>query len=49
MGFTPWSYDAIQSAVDDVNQRIQDNGDIVDHHVMVGVPSPMVLPSDYAR
>ena len=38
MGFTPWPYDATQAAVDDVNQRIQDNGDIVDHHVMVGVP-----------
>lgn len=38
MGFTPWPYDATQAAVDDVNQRIQDNGDIIDHHVMVGVP-----------
>lgn len=38
MGFTPWPYDATQAAVDDVNQRIQDNGDIVDHHIMVGVP-----------
>ena len=26
------------AAVDDVNQRIQDNGDIIDHHIMVGVP-----------
>jgi hypothetical protein len=38
MGFTPWPYDATQAAIDDVNQRIQDNGDIVDHHIMVGVP-----------
>ncbi|NOX69131.1 MAG: hypothetical protein GXP15_08085 [Gammaproteobacteria bacterium] len=38
MGFTPWPWDATQTAVDDVNQRIQDNGDIVDHHIMVGVP-----------
>lgn len=38
MGFTPWPYDATQAAVDDVNQRIQDNGDIIDHHIMVGVP-----------
>lgn len=38
MGFTPWPYDATQTAVDDVNQRIQDAGDIVDHHIMVGVP-----------
>jgi len=38
MGFTPWPWDATQAAVDDVNQRIQDNGDIVDHHIMVGIP-----------
>ena len=38
MGFTPWPYDATQMAVDDTNQRIQDNGDIVAHHIMVGVP-----------
>jgi len=38
MGFTPWPWDATQAAIDDVNQRIQDNGDIVDHHIMVGVP-----------
>ena len=38
MGFTPWPYDATQMAVDDTNQRIQDNGDIVAQHIMVGVP-----------
>jgi len=38
MGFTPWPYDATQVAVDDVNQRIQDNGDIIAHHIIVGVP-----------
>ena len=38
MGFTPWPYDATQMAVDDTNQRIQDNGDIVAHHITVGVP-----------
>ena len=38
MGFTPWPYDATQAAVDDVNQRIQDSGDIIDHHITVGVP-----------
>ena len=38
MGFTPWPYDSTQAAVDDVYQRIQDDGDIVDHHIMVGVP-----------
>ncbi len=38
MGFTPWPYDATQAAIDDVNQRIQDSGDIVAHHIIVGVP-----------
>ncbi len=38
MGFTPWPYDATQAAIDDVSQRIQDNGDIVAHHIIVGVP-----------
>lgn len=38
MGFTPWPYDATQMAVDDTNQRIQDNGDIVAHHLTTGVP-----------
>ena len=38
MGFTPWPYDATQMAVDDTNQRIQDSGDMVAHHITVGVP-----------
>jgi len=38
MGFTPWPYDATQVAIDDVNQRIQDSGDIIAHHIIVGVP-----------
>ena len=38
MGFTPWPYDATPAAVADTNQRIQDVGDIVAHHIMVGVP-----------
>lgn len=38
MGFTPWPYDATQMAVDDTNQRIQDNGDIVAHHITTGIP-----------
>lgn len=38
LGFTPWPYDATQMAVDDTNQRIQDNGDIVAHHLTTGVP-----------
>lgn len=38
MGFTPWPYDDTQAAIDDTNQRIQDNGDIVAHHIMGGIP-----------
>ena len=45
MGFTPWPYDATAAAVADTNQRIQDNGDIVDHHIMVGVPWEEALNS----
>jgi hypothetical protein len=38
MGFTPWPYDAIVSATTDTYARIQDNGDIVSHHLMSGIP-----------
>ena len=38
MGFTPWPYDATSSAVDDTYTKIQDNGDIVAHHLDGGIP-----------
>ena len=38
MGFTPWPYDATTSAVDDTYVKIQDNGDLVAHHLDGGIP-----------
>jgi len=38
MGFTPWPWDATQSAVEWTYERIQAHGDIVSFHVEEGVP-----------
>jgi hypothetical protein len=38
MGFTPWSYDATTEAVESTYSLIQDNGDIISHHLMEGIP-----------
>ncbi|SMF13941.1 hypothetical protein SAMN02745866_00888 [Alteromonadaceae bacterium Bs31] len=38
MGFSPWPYDATAAAVLNTYTLIQDNGDIVSHHLMGGVP-----------
>lgn len=38
MGFTPWPYDATLDAVNTTYTLIQQNGDIVAHHLTEGVP-----------
>lgn len=38
MGFTPWPYDATVSAISNTYTLIQDQGDIVSHHLMEGIP-----------
>jgi hypothetical protein len=38
MGFTPWPYDATVSAIANTYALIQNSGDIVSHHLMVGIP-----------
>ena len=38
MGFTPWPYAATQNALNDTYSKIQDNGNIVAHHFLGGVP-----------
>ena len=38
MGFTPWPYEATQSAINNTYSLIQASGDIVSHHLMVGIP-----------
>lgn len=38
MGFTPWPYDSTQEAVNTTYSLIQDNGDLVAHHITEGVP-----------
>ena len=38
MGFTPWPYDATSNAVNDTYTKIQDNGDMVAHHLDGGIP-----------
>lgn len=38
MGFTPWLYEASFEALDLVYDQIQQNGDIVSHHLMSGIP-----------
>jgi len=38
MGFTPWPYEATLSAITHTYTLIQDNGDIVSHHLMSGIP-----------
>lgn len=38
MGFTPWLYEASFTAQDYVYDQIQQNGDIISHHLMGGIP-----------
>lgn len=38
MGFTPWPYDATLDAVNITYQKIQQDGDIVHHQLMQGIP-----------
>lgn len=38
MGFTPWPYDATSNAVNITYQKIQQDGDIVHHQIMQGIP-----------
>ncbi len=38
MGFTPWQYAATLSAQTDTYNKIQDNGDLVAHHLIAGIP-----------
>jgi len=38
MGFTPWPYDATLNAVNITYQNIQQDGDIVHHQIMQGIP-----------
>jgi hypothetical protein len=38
MGFTPWLYEASFTAQNLVYDQIQNNGDIVSHHLMSGIP-----------
>ncbi len=38
MGFTSWLYEASFTAQDLVYDQIQNNGDIISHHLMSGIP-----------
>lgn len=38
MGFTPWPYAATVEALNNTYDIIQDNGDIIAHHLTVGIP-----------
>jgi hypothetical protein len=38
MGFTPWPYDFTIAAVDDTYTKINENGDLVAHHLDGGIP-----------
>lgn len=38
MGFTPWPYDSTLDAINTTYSLIQDNGDLVAHHITQGVP-----------
>jgi len=38
MGFTPWPYDATVAAVDTTYQKIQQDGDMIHHQIMQGIP-----------
>ena len=38
MGFTPWPFDATLDAVNTTYTKIQENGDIVAHHLTEGIP-----------
>lgn len=40
MGFTPWPYDATVEAVEWTYDAINENGDIISHHMEEGVPWP---------
>jgi hypothetical protein len=46
MGFSPWPYAATPEAVDWTYQTIQDNGDIISHHMEEGVPWDEALADD---
>lgn len=45
MGFTPWPYDSTTLAVDDTYLKIQNNGDMVAHHIDSGIPWQAALDS----
>lgn len=45
MGFSPWPYDATQSAVDWVYSSIRNDGDIISQHIEEGVPWPEAYSS----
>jgi len=38
LGFTPWPYDATIEAVNTTYEKVQQNGDIINHHIMQGIP-----------
>ena len=38
MGFTPWPYDSTLDALNTTYSLIQDNGDLVAHHITEGIP-----------
>ncbi len=40
MGFNPWFYDATAEAIDWTYQAINENGDVISHHIEEGVPWP---------
>ncbi len=43
MGFTPWPYDATIEAVNTTYEKAQQNGDIINHHIMQGIPWQQAL------
>ena len=54
MGFTPWPYDATLDALNNTYSLIQQNGDVVAHHLTEGVPWEAALnrtayPADLNR
>lgn len=38
MGFTPWPYEATVAATSNTYTLVQNNGDIISHHLMSGIP-----------
>lgn len=45
MGFTPWPYDATNKAISNTYEIAQQNGDIIAHHLMEGIPWQAALDS----